>query len=234
MRRTFSRTFVVAVLVVGIVLAGSACAADEGPRPAVEVTASPAPDVDPLTTVTSIVVRPESLELADASGSVVKSLPYDLAPEEIVAEVSLVLGGEPSVTPYPAGLESPAGITYSWTGLRLTDFLPTVGKFPGYSDFQIDATRGFIGDGVAIETAAGKTIGHEIIDVAEGLDLGVDVMFISVGYAFLLVEVGPELATPAGENLTYPNAWAVRASSDSASGIIDHISAPVNLSHWVS
>jgi hypothetical protein len=236
MRRSFGRPFVVGVLVIGIVLSGAACASEEAPRPAVDVTASPAPvpGADPLTTVTTIVLRPETLELTNAAGSVVTSLPYDLPPEKVVDALSVVIGGEPSITPFAAGLEAPAGVTYSWTGLRLTDFLPTEGKFPGYGDFQLDVTRGVIGDGVGIETAAGKTVGHEIIGVAKELGLGVDVMFVSAGYAFLLVDVGPELATPAGENVTYPNAWAVRASSDSASGVIDHISAPVNLSHWVS
>lgn len=236
MRRAFGRPFGVGVLFAGIVLAGAACVSDEAPRPAVELTATPAhvQDGEPLTTVTTIVVRPETLDLTDASGAVVTRLSYNRQPEMVVDALSVVIGAEPSITRSAARLETPRAVTYSWTGLILTDFLPPAGKFPGFSDFQLDFTRGVIGNGVRIETAAGRTVGHEIIGVAQELGLGVDVMFVSAGYAFLLVDVGPELATPGGENATYPNAWAVRASSDSASGIVDQISAPVNLSHWVS
>lgn len=195
---------------------------------------SPSSDVDPLTTVTAVVVRPEALELMDSAGSLVTSLSYGDPLDTMVGALSVVVGAEPSTASYETGLERPAGQTYSWPGLTLTDFLPPEGKFLGESDNSLDFTADQVGDGVAITTESGNTVGDDMDAVADELGLSVNRDFASAGHLFFLIEVGPELTTPAGDNIEYPNAWAVHVSSTSGSGVINNIGAPVNLSFWVS
>ncbi|WP_166804945.1 hypothetical protein [Cryobacterium sp. Sr8] len=184
--------------------------------------------------MTTIVVRPEALELMDESGSLVASLTYEDPLAAMLSALSVVVGEEPATASYEGGLERPAGQTYSWAGLTLTDYLPPEGKFLGESDYSLDFTAGQVGDGVAITTESGSTVGDDMDAVADELGLSVNRDFASAGHLFFLIEVGPELTTPAGDNIEYPNAWAVHVSSTSGSGVINNIGAPVNLSHWVS
>lgn len=237
MIRSLSKLSMAGLLVAGVLLAGTACAA--GPSgaaagPAVTPSATPAPDVDPLTTARTIVVRPEALEFQAESGSQVASLRYDGPLETMLGALSVVLGEDPVTGSYEGGLENPPGETYSWAGLTLTDLLPPEGKFLGQSDYYLHFTANQVGDDIAVTTTSGHTAGDDMDAVADELGLTVDRDFESAGRLAFLIEVGPELATPAGDNTAYPNAWAVSVSSASASGVIDHITAPVNLSFWVS
>ena len=78
-------------------------------------TAAPAAEpVDPLTTVTTLVARPEALELRDASGAVVASLDYTGSTDEAVATLSAVLGGAPAEEPYDGGNHFPPGMLRTW------------------------------------------------------------------------------------------------------------------------
>ena len=72
--------------------------------------------VDPLTTVTRRVARPERLELRDASGAVVASLDYTGSAEEAVATLTSVLGGAPAEEPYEGGNHFPPGVRHTWAG----------------------------------------------------------------------------------------------------------------------
>jgi hypothetical protein len=239
--RSVGKLSMAGLMVAGVLFAGTACASNQsganragGQAGDVTPSSSPSPDVDPLTTVTAIVVRPEALELRDGSGSLVTALPYEDPLETMLGALSVVVGAEPATASYEGGLERPAGQTYSWAGLTLTDYLPPEGKFLGESDYSLDFTAGQVGDGVAITTESGHAVGDDINAAAAELGLSVDRVFASAGHLFFLIEVGPELTTPAGDNTEYPNAWAVHVSSTSGSGVINHISAPVNLSFWVS
>ncbi|TFD74256.1 hypothetical protein E3T54_15915 [Cryobacterium sp. Sr8] len=241
MNRSASKFTMVGLMVSGILFAGTACASNQsgadsaaGPAGDVAPSSSPGPEVDPLTSVTTIVVRPEALELMDESGSLVASLTYEDPLAAMLSALSVVVGEEPATASYEGGLERPAGQTYSWAGLTLTDYLPPEGKFLGESDYSLDFTAGQVGDGVAITTESGSTVGDDMDAVADELGLSVNRDFASAGHLFFLIEVGPELTTPAGDNIEYPNAWAVHVSSTSGSGVINNIGAPVNLSHWVS
>ena len=239
MNRSVGKMSVVGLAVVGILMAGTACAsntsgADPAAAPAVTPSSSPSPEVDPLTTVTAVVVRPEALELMDSTGSLVTSLWYGDPLDTMVGALSAVVGAEPATASYEAGLERPAGQTYSWPGLTLTDFLPPEGKFLGESDYMLRFTADQVGDGIAITTKSDNTVGDDINLVADELGLSVDRDFAPAGRLSFLIEIGPELTTPAGENTAYPNAWAVHVSSSADSGVINNISAPVNLSFWVS
>ncbi|MFE6257270.1 hypothetical protein [Agromyces sp. NPDC057865] len=76
------------------------------PRP----TASPTPSaepVDPLTTVTVLVARPDALELRDATGTVVATLGYLSAPSEAVAALTTVFGVAPVDQPVEGGNHLP-------------------------------------------------------------------------------------------------------------------------------
>lgn len=233
MIRSVSKLSMVGLMVAGVLLAGTACAS--GPSgtaagPAVTPSSTPTPEVDPLTTVRTIVVRPEALELQGESGSQVASLRYDGPLETMLGALSVVLGEDPQPSSYEGGLENPPGETYSWAGLTLVDFLPAEGKFLGESDYDLRFTASQVGDGVAVTTKAGHTVGDDAAAAADELGLSVDRHFDEK--VSFLIEVGPELAIPAGGNTAYPNAWSVHVLSDSA-GVIQHITAPVNLSYWV-
>lgn len=233
MIRSLSKLSMAGLLVAGVLLAGTACAA--GPSgaaagPAVTPSATPAPDVDPLTTVRTLVVRPEALELQAESGSQVASLRYDGPLETMLGALSVVLGEDPVTGSYEGGLENPPGETYSWAGLTLVDFLPPEGKFLGQSDYYLHFTASQVGEAVTVTTTSGHTVGDDAAAVADELGLSADRHFDEK--VSFLIEVGPELAIPAGGNTAYPNAWSVHILSDPA-GLIAHITAPVNLSYWV-
>jgi hypothetical protein len=83
------------------------------PRPTAMETPTAEP-VDPLTTVTMLVARPERLELRDASGAVVASLDYTGSAEEAVATLTGVLGGAPAEEPYEGGNHFPPGVRHTW------------------------------------------------------------------------------------------------------------------------
>ena len=80
---------------------------------AIEATPTAEP-VDPLTTVTAAVARPEALELVDGSGAVVMSLDYLGDGDDAVATLSVVLGGAPIDEPYDSGNHHPSGVRHTW------------------------------------------------------------------------------------------------------------------------
>ena len=183
-------------------------------------------EVDALTAVSTIVVRPEALELRDGSGAEVESLGFDDPLADVVASLSVAVGTDPVTKPYEGGLETPAGVSYEWAGFRLLDFQPVDGKFPNQSDFAVFVTAGASGE-VGLVTSAGYKVGDPIADIAAEVDA-------EAGRTYFAVEYGEELTTPAGENIEYPNAWAVTVGAAAWAGSIERIMAPVNLSHWVS
>jgi len=242
MNRSAGKLSMVGLMVAGVLFAVTGCASNQsgadtraaGQTGDVTPSDSPSSDVDPLTAVTAIVVRPESLELMDGTGHLVASLPYEGPLGTMLGALSVAVGAEPATASYDGGLERPAGQTYTWAGLTLTDYQPPEGEFLAESDYSLDFTADQVGDGVAITTQSGNTVGDDINAVADELGLSVNRDFASAGHLFFLIEVGPELTTPAGDNIEYPNAWAVHVSSTSGSGVINNIGAPVNLSFWVS
>ena len=76
-------------------------------------TSNPTPPVqpepiDPLTTVTEIVVRPEQLELLDSRGVVVVTLSDDVEASAFMDTLSTVLGAAPALSERAASMETPA------------------------------------------------------------------------------------------------------------------------------
>ncbi|WP_395243583.1 hypothetical protein ACGGZK_15840 [Agromyces sp. MMS24-K17] len=98
------------------------------PRPAREASAplphptteTPAPEPqDPLTTVTSLVVRPEALELRDATGAVVASLDYLASAGPAIETMTTVFGTPPVDEEFDGSSHFPPSTAHRWDGFEL-------------------------------------------------------------------------------------------------------------------
>ena len=88
------------------------------PRPT--ATAAPTADpVDPLTAVTELLARPESLELRDAAGVVVADLDYRSAPSDAVDALTTVFGLAPVDQMVDGGNHFPPRTLHQWDGFEL-------------------------------------------------------------------------------------------------------------------
>lgn len=88
------------------------------PRPT--ATAAPtAEPVDPLSTVTELVARPDSLELRDAAGVVVVNLDYRSAPSDAVAALTTVFGLAPVDEAFDGSNHFPPSTAHRWDGFEL-------------------------------------------------------------------------------------------------------------------
>ena len=90
----------------------------EAPTVTAETTPSAAP-VDPLTTVTAIVARPDVLELRDASGAAVAEVDYLGDVDQAIAELTTVFGGEPSAEDYPGSGHFSPSTAHRWGAFEL-------------------------------------------------------------------------------------------------------------------
>lgn len=98
--------------------------------PTPTATAAPTSAADPLDSVTTVVARPESLELHDASGTVA-SLDYRSDVAAAIATMTTVFGTAPADEEYPAvGADAP-GTAHRWGGFELLE--------PRYVDQPVDA-----------------------------------------------------------------------------------------------
>ncbi|HEU0183590.1 MAG TPA: hypothetical protein VFR16_15465, partial [Agromyces mariniharenae] len=88
-------------------------AATPRPTPAATPTAQP---VDPLTTVTEIVARPESLELRDAAGVVVTSLDYLTPAGPAIETLTAVFGAAPESEDHQGNGHFPPNTAHRWGG----------------------------------------------------------------------------------------------------------------------
>ncbi|MGR0218366.1 hypothetical protein [Agromyces sp. ZXT2-6] len=126
-----------------------------------------APPVDPLTTVTEIVVRPEQLDLRDADGALVTSLSYDAEVSEFIGTLETVLGVAPEQTGIDASGHTPPSTQYLWDGLEVRDDhedqwhpdVPTVILID--MNVMVWATAPVIGDGVTVRTVGGFRPGDD-------------------------------------------------------------------------
>lgn len=123
-----SRAVPLAVAALAALLALSGCVGGS-PAPATDVvqtpTAAPTPtpapieQVDPLTTVTTLVATPEALQLRDGSGAVVASLDYlsDAAPA--IATLQTVFGTAPVSEEYQGSNHHAPSTAHRWGGFEL-------------------------------------------------------------------------------------------------------------------
>lgn len=197
-RRARNRTIITttAILLTLGLGAGAAIAAgmigeDEEPgpesQPTATVAATPAPaptptpfgietapPVDPLTTVTEIVVRPEHLDLHDPDGTLVTRLSYDADVGEFIGTLETVLGVAPEQSWSDGTLETPPYTQYRWDGFVVADhedqWLMDGVPVPNiYMNLGIRATAAIIGDGVTVRTVDGFRPGDDVEALAAEL-----------------------------------------------------------------
>lgn len=168
----------------GAAIAAGMIGEDENPRPGSQPTApapaaAPAPTptprpfgietaapVDPLTTVTEIVVRPERLDLHDVDGTLVTSLSYDAEVSEFIGTLETVLGVAPELTSIDASGHTPPTTQYLWDGLEVRDdhedqWHPDVPTVLIDMNVMVWATAPVIGDGVTVRTVGGFRPGDD-------------------------------------------------------------------------
>lgn len=194
----------------------------------------PTATADPLESVTTVVLRPEHLDLVDGGGTVVAELSYDDEAAAIVETLATVFGGDAEIEEF-AGVccEAPRMTIYHWEGFRVTD------DHMGY--FTDDDERNWIDEdgpdlrdmnvrvaadaaavaGVALTAGDGFAIGDDLdaldgrVDHAGGPD-----------WVQVPLETGPELGPEMIEGM--PNAYSVIvqvAGPDAEPQLV----APVNL-----
>ena len=127
MTRTF-RAGALTAAAISLMLALAACvgptptptptpdAATPRPTPTATPTAEP---VDPLTTVTTLVARPESLVLDDAAGDEILSLDYLTPAAPAIEALTTVFGAAPEDEEYPGNSHFPPTTAHRWGGFEL-------------------------------------------------------------------------------------------------------------------
>ena len=237
------RTSVVAAVAAVLLLAGCTF----GPQPMPTPTPTPTPDaadsstprptptaqpepIDPLTTVTEIVVRPEQLELHDAHGVVVATLSYDAESAAFVGALTTVLGAAPDQTERAASMETPAWTEYTWDGVLVIDDHEEVisaNGLGGYGSIEMNVSVAFfaptIGDGVSVRTVNGYRPGGD----TQALAAELEEPWSGNGYDQVRVESGE----PIGEQQPYSddeNAYSVAVNSWEWRGAANWIQAPWN------
>ncbi|MBT2499281.1 hypothetical protein J7E25_09240 [Agromyces sp. ISL-38] len=188
------------------------------PTPTPTPTAEP---IDPLTTVTEIVVRPELLELHDAEGVVVATLSYDDEASLFMAALSTVLGAAPEQSELSGGMESAPRTDYSWDGLLATD--DHEGNGPIDMNVSVVFTAPTVGDGVTVRTVNGFQPGGD----AQALAAELGEPWYGNGADQVRVETGE----PIGEQQPYSdyeNAYSVAVNAWEWQGSSNAVFAPWN------
>jgi hypothetical protein len=98
--------------------AGTPAPDADAPAATAEPTPSAAP-ADPLSTVTAIVARPESLELRGAAGDVVAELDYLGDVDHAIDSLTVVFGAEPSAEEYPGSSHFSPSTAHRWGAFEL-------------------------------------------------------------------------------------------------------------------
>ncbi|HEU0180637.1 MAG TPA: hypothetical protein VFR16_00505 [Agromyces mariniharenae] len=196
---------------------------------------SPAPTTAPAEPdIASIVVRPEQLDLQDASGAVVGTLSYDLAADEFVADLAVVFGGEPTVEEYAGSCcESRPATGYRWDDFQVSDdhmghfadddhsvWIPDDGPDTAGMNLEVQVTAPTV-RGITMTTAPGFEVGDDVGELAELLGEPYDVD----GPVEVPVETGPELGPSEVEGRT--NAYSVVIWKDADDGF--RLVAPINI-----
>lgn len=102
------------------------------PKPSASQAADPAP----AATVAAIVVRPEAIELHDASGGLVQALDYRSDVPEAIATLTEVFDEAPVATEYPGSSHEAPSIAHRWGGFELWEVL-YVNQWEGLGDLAL-------------------------------------------------------------------------------------------------
>ncbi|WP_232498467.1 hypothetical protein [Agromyces humatus] len=229
------RSAIIVSVAAALALSGCTFSTAPAPTPSPETVASstptPTPEpVDPLTTVSAIVVRPEHLDLLDAAGAVITTLSYDAEGAEFVSTLSTVLGAEPTLSEHGASLETPPRTHYDWDGVRVSDDhevdVPTEGGAI-YGEVDMNVSVLFraptVGDGVAVRTVNGFQPGGD----AKALAAELGEPWYGNGNDQVRVETGE----PIGEQQSYSeyeNAYSVAVNTWEWEGASNTVFAPWN------
>lgn len=173
----------------------------DAPRatPSATPTAEP---VNPLAAVTAVIVRPENLDLNDATGATIRALSYDSEADEFVASMSLVLGAEPTVTEHRGGHEWSPWTQYDWPGLEVKDDHEE-GDFTQDLNVAVTFTAPVVGQSVSVATIQGFQPGGDLAWLAEWMDEP----FTPGGPNLIQAERGPDIGP---RNFPeYANAYSV-------------------------
>lgn len=226
------RSSVVAAVAAVLVLTGCSFGPSPAPTPtpdAASSTPSPTPTVepvpiDPLTTVTEIVVRPEHLELHDSEGVVVATLSYDADTADIIGTLSIVLAAEPTQTQTGAGMEARPATQYLWDGLRVWDDDDNA-ELGGPTEMNVSVhfTTPTVGDGVAVRTVNGFQPGGD----AQALAAELGEPWSGNGYDQVRVETGEPIGEQQPGN-EYENAYSVSVNAVEWQGTSNSLFAPWN------
>ena len=196
----------------------------------------PVIESDPLETVSTIVVRPEHLELQDDSGAIVQTLSYDLTLEEYAAALTIVFDVEPTLEEYVGSCcESPPATSSQWGGFTVTD--DHMGSFadhdqtlwipedvPDYRgmNLSVRVTEPTVGD-IHITTMAGFEVGDDVPALADAVGWPYDP---AADHHAIPIENGTELGPPEMEGL--PNAYSVVVVGPMPDGTF-FLTAPMNV-----
>lgn len=239
MKLAVRHSSVMAAVAATLVLAGCTFGPTPVPTPTPDAaelpTESPIPTtqpepIDPLTTVTEIVVRPEQLELYDAEGVVVATLSYDSEVSEFTGALSTVLGASPELGEFAASMETPVRTEYTWNGVLVMDDheeAVSANGLGGYGPFDMNVSVMFtaptVGDGVAVRTVNGYQPGGD----AQALAAELGEPWYGNGNDQVCVETGE----PIGEQQPYSdyeNAYSVAVNTWEWRGASNVVFAPWN------
>lgn len=122
------RTALIGFAIIAATLLGGCttpAAAEPSPTPTVTPSTIPTPEpepvaeVEPIDTVTTFVVRPEALELRDATGAVVFELDYLTDPAAAVETITDAFGSAPVDEMYSGGNHFPPSTARRWGAFEL-------------------------------------------------------------------------------------------------------------------
>jgi hypothetical protein len=179
--------------------------------PATATASTPAPS--PV--VTTVLLRPEHLELVDVMGAVVTELSYDSPTSELIGALTAAFGEPPELDEHPVGYETPQRDIYRWGGFEIWDDLmghvegddPSTWTWipddvPDTHDMNVTAVvyASSVGE-VDIATVDDDQAGDDIEAIAQSRGREHD------GFGSLSVETGPELGPR--QRADSPNAYSV-------------------------
>jgi hypothetical protein len=176
MNRTRRRGAVAIGVAVALLLSGCAAGAPAStptptaePTPAPSAPVTPTAEPDPLTTVTAIVARPETIELRDAAGVLVDEFSYLDDPVAVIGAITALLGTDPVSEDEPGHPHAPPNTAHRWEAFTLWEQRHADNwAHVEYSIFSPRFLVEFTGPsafGVQLTTAQGVQVGHSWADL---------------------------------------------------------------------
>jgi hypothetical protein len=178
----------------------------------------------PLTAVTTLVIRPDALELTGPSGDLLAEFSYDDPAAPVVEALTAVLGGPPTEVPFEGSLETHPGVEYRWNGFSVVDDERPANPADGQGhEFSVVATAPVLHGDVSVSTAPGFVVGQDLGSVLEtdGTVIGAFPYEVAVEFG---ASRGPD--DPA---FGAPNAYAVVLYADESLGSVLRVVAPINI-----